>query len=66
MCQVVVALEPGGKRVEQGQVGRKDGSLAAGGGVYKHHSGHCRGQWRDFKVENGLGNSLSSARDPCD
>ena len=44
----------------------KDGSLAAGGGVYKHHSGHCRGQWRDFKVENGLGKSLSSARDPCD
>ena len=42
----------------------KDGSLAAGGGVYKHHSGHCRGQWRDFKVENGLSNSLSSARDP--
>ena len=40
MCQVVRALEPGGTRVEQGQVGGCEGWLpAAGGGVYKHHSG---------------------------
>lgn len=53
-------------------MGVKDGSQGGGKhwrqveGIYEHHHGHCRVQWRGFKVENGLSNSLSSAIDPCD
>lgn len=39
MCQAVVALETGGKGVEQGQVGGCEGWLPEGGGHWRQEEG---------------------------